>query len=87
MSVVSGDVFPKKNFFGVENIFKLYKEETSFEGYWLAPGGREASFIINLGCQKRFDVIKLVNTHNQKVRDRSTKKFRYTYAGKTKQIS
>ena len=73
MSVVSGDVLSA---FGVENIFTLYNAETSDEGYWLAPETAAATFIVNLGCQQDFSAIRLVNTHNQGHRDRSTKKFR-----------
>ena len=79
MAVVSGDVYINEAlpaFFGVDNIFTLYKEETSYAGYWLAPDETAATFIVNLGCQQDFSAIRLVNTHNQGHRDRSTKKFR-----------
>ena len=80
-SVVSGD-FWKSNlflsaYFHVENIFSHNKEEVGYEGYWLAPEQSIATFIINLGCQQNISALKLVNTHNQHLRDRSTKKFRY----------
>jgi len=80
MSVVSGDVWRNDKrlsaFFGVDNIFTHNKaERNSFAGYWLAPE-RTATFIVNLGCQQDFSAIRLVNTHNQDIRDRSTKTFR-----------
>jgi len=81
MSVVSGDVWRNDKrlsaFFGVDNIFTHNKaERNSYAGYWLAPDRRAATFIVNLGCQQDFSAIRLVNTHNQNHRDRSTKKFR-----------
>jgi len=85
-SVVSGD-FWKPNisfssYFHVDNIFSHNKEELGFEGYWLAPTQSIASFIINLGCQQNIGALKLVNTHNQHLRDRSTKEFRLSLSMK-----
>ena len=88
LSVVKGDVWknepsrghgPKESSanFLIKNIFTHYKAETYYGGYWLARDDKTASFIINLGCLQRVSQIKLVNTHNQNNRDRSTKKFRY----------
>ena len=78
-SVISGDIYTDHDdpsHFHVDNIFTHNKEESSFEGYWIAPDRTQGNFIINLGCQLTFHSIKVVNTHNQIYKDRSTKKFR-----------
>jgi hypothetical protein len=75
--VVSGDVYDDDNQFSVDKIFTNNKEEPNFGSYWLGNNRETATFVLNLGCQFYFDRIQLVNTHNTKHRDRSTKKFRY----------
>jgi len=79
-SVVSGDAWKTNKFltayFDVENIFSHNKNELGYEGYWLAPTQSISTFIINLGCSQEISALKLVNTHNQNHRDRSTKTFR-----------
>jgi len=74
ITVVSGDKY--SDHFGVHNIFTHNKGEPTHAGFWLGPEQRMATFIINLGCLLRFSGIQLVNTHNYKHKDRSSKRFR-----------
>ena len=47
--------------------------------YWISQDGlkgQEAFFILDLGCVKDIDLLRLINTHNAGSMDRSTKQFR-----------
>ena len=58
-----------------ENALYLAKSET-VGNYWLGRDWKTDYFVLDLGCNRTFSGVQLVNTHNQIHRDRSTKKFR-----------
>ena len=78
MSVVSGDFYYSNTLFTVDKIFTNNNGEPGHihGSYWLGIEQKASTFVLNLGCQLRFEGIQLVNTHNSGWRDRSTKRFR-----------
>ena len=58
-----------------ENVLRPAKSETK-GNFWLGRNGATDYFILDLGCNRTFSGVQLVNTHNSNHRDRSTKKFR-----------
>ena len=61
----------------------LTESQEDFDGfvinYWITKGGikgKEAFFMLDLGCVKDIAFVRLINTHNAGHKDRSTKKFR-----------
>ena len=81
VTVVSGDKYDGR--FIVENLLTQDASElpekldsTTKTNYWVAPNGKAASFVLNLGCPKSFKDVKLVNIHNRSYKDRSTKQFK-----------
>ena len=81
VTVVSGDKYDGR--FIVENLLTQEAQElpektdsTTKTNYWVAPNGKAASFVLNLGCPLSFKAVKLVNIHNRSYKDRSTKQFK-----------
>ena len=60
--------------FPVENI--LYRNETKTETYWLPKDQKNASLVLDLGCNKMINMVELANTHNGQARDMATKEFK-----------
>ena len=72
VKVVSGDVLSDK--FAVENLLVYHdKDDEPKNIYWLGKEGQASSFVLDLGCDRKFNLIELVNTHNNKARDRGAK--------------
>jgi hypothetical protein len=51
--------------------------------YWLAPSSTPGSLVLDLGCTKVLDGIKLKNTHNGHHNDRGTKNFTISISNST----
>ena len=62
--------------FAVKKLLTKGAVEVHHENYWLAPHGKPAEFVLDLGCNKIVNVVKLVNTHNGDHRDRSSKEIK-----------
>ena len=67
--------------FGAENVLTLEEDLRNSQGrgnYWLAANRRSKGqgFKVDLKCDMFASTILLKNTHNEKMRDRSTKKFK-----------
>ena len=48
----------------------------SWYNYWLSKNGERGTIIFDFGCTITFAAVEVVNTHNGKARDRSTRKFK-----------
>ena len=46
-----------------------------WSNYWLTPDRKPGEFILDLGCERPITRVDIVNTHNSKYRDRSTRNF------------
>ena len=67
--------------FGAENVLTLeedLRDSKNRGNYWLAADGmsKGQGFQVDLKCDMFASAILLKNTHNEKMRDRSTKKFK-----------
>ena len=73
VSVASGDVDTKQPTFKVENLLTTAPDDESKGLYWLGPEEKPGNFILDLGCEKRVNLVELVNTHNNQGKDRGSK--------------
>ena len=74
MRVVSGDMINER--FPVEFALHHADKDELEKNYYLTPNGRVGGeFLLDLGCEDSFNTVELVNTHNDQIRDRSTKRF------------
>ena len=73
-TIYSGDTHTVSKFPASHVLTRQLVEEYG-KNYWLPPHRRTGQFILNLGCVKTINTIELVNTHNDGVRDYSTKGF------------
>ena len=51
------------------------EREAGVGNYWLAGGGQK-DFLLDLGCYKTLNSLKIVNTRNAHINDRATRDFR-----------
>ena len=67
-----------------ESDFKVANLLEVSEKYWLGQDNTPASFIVNLGCEKRVNVIELINANNGKAKNKGVKDIKVSVA-KTKE--
>ena len=73
-TIYSGDT-NNVEYFPATNVLTRQVVEEWGQSYWLTPWQKLGQFIMNLGCVKTINTIELVNTHNGKSKDHSTKGF------------
>ena len=58
------------------NLREIHPAEIhDYSNYWLTPDRKPGEFILDLGCERPITRVDIVNTHNSKYRDRSTRNF------------
>ena len=76
MTVISGDVYGNDDRWKVAHVLTRAKKEEWGKNYWALPDQTTGEFILNLGCEKSYNAVELVNTINGENRDRGTKRFK-----------
>ena len=65
-----------------ESDFKVANLLEASEKYWLGQDNSPASFIVNLGCEKRVNLIELINANNGKAKDKGAKDIKVSVSKK-----
>ena len=76
VTVISGDVYGNDDRWKVAHVLTRSKKEEWGKNYWALPDETTGEFILNLGCEKSYNAVELVNTINGELRDRGTKRFK-----------
>ena len=76
MTVISGDVYDADDRWKVAHVLTRSKKEEWGQNYWALPDKSPGEFILNLGCEKAYNEVELVNTINGENRDRGTNRFK-----------
>ena len=76
MTVISGDVYDDDDRWKVAHVLTRSMKEEWAKNYWALPDKSTGEFILNLGCEKSYNEVELVNTMSGENRDRSTNRFK-----------